>query len=458
MNWAPFDPGAAHQQKPRLRPVRGFGMQQGEQTLLGLADARQVSEKVVFTSPAAQFILPHMTGEFTVQEIVDKVNTHLSQPQFKGADRLSLEIMQQFVAQLDDAALLEGPAFDALLAKTHAEFDSSDNLPPSVTAQFAEAVAAQDLGESATDEEKAAKAPEKLRGLFDLWIAEALKNVDSPSFDALPKAIVAPHLDYPRGWINYANIYGRLRVVDRPDRVVILGTNHFGYSSGVCGCDKGFQTPLGASPLDRPLHDAIRERLGAENTAKLFAHRFDHEREHSIELQVAWLQHVFAPEAGAQHVPVFAALIHDPAVKGGQSYDGQGLALQPFVEALKGAIASLPGRTLVVSSADLSHVGPQFGDRTPLGGDDKENPEGVAARNKTIETDRKMLDFLAKRKPDELVATMAWQKNPTRWCSVGNLVATMKAVEPAEVRLLNYTAALDQQGMGMVSSVAAAMF
>lgn len=456
--WAPFNPEAPHQAKPRLRAVRGFGMQQGEQTLLGLADARQVSDKVVFTSPAAQFILPHMNGEHTIQEIVEKVNTFLSQPQFEGSDRLSVEIVEQFVAQLDDAALLEGPAFDALLTKVHADFDSSDNLPPSVTAQFAEAVAGQDLGEGATEEAKAAKAPEKLKSLFDTWIAESLKSVDEPSFDALPKAIVAPHLDYPRGWLNYANIYGRLRVVDRPDRVVILGTNHFGFASGVCGCDKGYQTPLGVSKLDRAMHDAIRERLGAENTTKLFAHRFDHEREHSIELQIAWIQHVFAPEAGGEHVPVWAALVHDPAVKGGQSYDGQGLALQPFVDALKGAIGSLPGKTLVVSSADLSHVGPQFGDRFPMGGDEKENPQGVAHRNKTIETDRKMLDILAKRKADELVATMAWQKNPTRWCSVGNLVATMKVVEPAEVRLLNYTAALDQQGTAMVSSVAAAMF
>jgi hypothetical protein len=38
------------------------------------------------------------------------------------------------------------------------------------------------------------------------------------------------------------------------------------------------------------------------------------------------------------------------------------------------------------------------------------------------------------------------------------MVATLKIVQPSEVRLLNYAAAMDQQGMGMVSSCAAAMF
>jgi len=52
---------------------------------------------------------------------------------------------------------------------------------------------------------------------------------------------------------------------------------------------------------------------------------------------------------------------------------------------------------------------------------------------------------------------MAWQQNPTRWCSVGSIVATLMTVEPAEVELLNYTAAMDQEGMTWVSSAALAM-
>jgi hypothetical protein len=53
---------------------------------------------------------------------------------------------------------------------------------------------------------------------------------------------------------------------------------------------------------------------------------------------------------------------------------------------------------------------------------------------------------------------MAWQQNPTRWCSVGNIVAALLTVQPEKVDLLRYMAAMDQQGMGMVTSAAAAMW
>lgn len=459
--WDPFNPSAPHHLKPRLRPIRGFMAQHENQPLMGLADARSISEKVVFTSPAAQLILPHLTGEFDVDTIVKRVNDAVdAQPNLKGMERLVRPVLEQFIAQLDDAALIEGPNFDRLLAKAHADFESAPNLPPSVTAAFADALVQQEFGEDTTEEQKAEHGPKRLRGAFDAWIAESLKQADDPSFDVLPRAIVAPHIDYPRGWLNYGAIYGRMRVVDKPDRIIILGTNHFGFGTGVVGCDKGFATPLGVSPLAGDVREALSKRLGADNSAKLFANKYDHEREHSIELHVAWAQHVFGPAEGQDgtHVPVFAALVHDPTVKAGQSYDGKGVGMAEFVEAMKAVVADLPGRTLIVSSADLSHVGPQFGDQVALAGEEKDNPQGVGLRNKAIQQDRQMLEMFSKNKPDELIAAMAWQRNPTRWCSLGNMVATLKIVQPSEVRLLNYAAAMDQQGMGMVSSCAAAMF
>jgi hypothetical protein len=68
-----------------------------------------------------------------------------------------------------------------------------------------------------------------------------------------------------------------------------------------------------------------------------------------------------------------------------------------------------------------------------------------------------MLELVRQNKPDELVAAMAWQQNPTRWCSTGNIVATLLAVKPTEVEILSYAAAMDPQGMGLVSSAAAVM-
>lgn len=439
-----FDPGAAHQQKPKLRGIRGFPAKMGDQMVLGLADARQISDRVVFAPPAVQTILPLMDGERSLDQIVTEVGRGLTRP-----------ILEGFVAQLDDAGLLFGPVFDQMQVQMRKEFDSAEILPPATSAAFLDAVIGQTLPEGASQEERDAavkeQGPAKLREVFDAWMNQALEKAEKPSFDELPKAIVVPHVDYPRGWLNYASAWGRMRVVDRPDRVIILGTNHFGEGTGVVGCDKGYQTPLGACELDRDFVAALQRRLGEENSRKLFANRYDHEREHSIELQIAWIQHCLGPDASGKFCRVFGALVHDPSVNNGESYDGRGLGLTPFIDAVKAAIAEMPGKTLVVSSADLSHAGPAFGDQQPLGG---ESAEAEQARNSVFGHDREMLQLYEQGKVDEIVAAMAWQQNPTRWCSIGSLTAAAKIVGAEQVRVLNYAAAMDPEGMGMVSSAA----
>lgn len=438
-----FDPAAPHQQRPKLRPIRGFPAQHGEQTLLGLADARQISDEVVFTAPAAQLILKHMDGARDVDGIVAAVG--------HGLRRSDLEML---IAQLDHAGLLEGPNFDRMLAKVRSEYESLPYLPPAGTANFADALAMQELGEDAPKEKVAELAPGKLREQMEKWMNEALKDAPDPAFTELPRAIIAPHLDYWRGWMNYAHAYGRLRVADRPDRVVILGTNHFGFGTGIVACDKGFQSPLGLCEVDKAFLDALGKHLTAEQSRQMFEHRYDHEREHSIELQIPWIQQVFGADDQGRFPAVAGFLIHDPAVNNGESLDGSGLGILPFIDAMRKTMAGVPGRTLIVSSADLSHIGFSFGDRVSIVG---ETEESTAFRNKVVQHDREMLELIRTGKAEELVSSMAWQQNPTRWCSVGNLVAGMKITGATEVKLLNYAIAADQQGVAAVSSMAGAI-
>src|SRR5688572_28088209 len=79
-----FDPAAPHQQRPKLRPVREFPARHNDQTLLGIADARQISEKMVLVSPGVQAILPLMNGERTVDEIVSQVGRGLTRQVLEG--------------------------------------------------------------------------------------------------------------------------------------------------------------------------------------------------------------------------------------------------------------------------------------------------------------------------------------------------------------------------------------
>lgn len=439
---APVPPftGAPHQLRPKLRPIRGFATQHNEQVLLGIADARQVSDRVVLAVPQFQVVLPHMNGENDLPAIVKAVG--------RGLDE---GVLKQFVAQLDDAGLLEGPVFEAMLKKMREEFDSGENLPPGSSVQVGEMLAGQELGEGSTEEQRRALGPKKLREAMDTWIRQSLEKAEDPSFDRLPRGVIAPHLDYWRGWMNYAHVYGRMRVVDKPDRVVILGTNHFGAGTGVTACDKGFESPFGVCRLDGEFLSLLKSKLGEENARRLLKDRYDHEREHSIELHIPWVQHVFGDAETGAAPKVLGILVHDPSQNNGESYDGNGLGILPFIEALRAAIEEAPGRTLVVASADLSHVGQSFGDRVPIMGETK---EAEAFRTKVLTHDQEMLALVEQGKAEELVSSMAWQQNPTRWCSIGNIVAMMKVLRAERVRRLNYAGVGDQQGIAFVTSYA----
>ena len=444
-----FDASAAHQQKPKIRKLRAVPVpmqnQEGEQQMmLGIADAQQISGKMVVTHPAFQQVIPMLDGSRTIDEIVTQVGHGLERP-----------MLEQLVAQLDDAGLIQGPTFDAIREKMRSDFDKSDTLPPGSTAQFADMLVQQEHGEGTTKEQMESEGAEKLREFMETRIGEALKSVENPAYGTLPKAIVAPHIDYARGWMNYANIYGRLRVADRPDRVIVLGTNHFGQSTGVCGCDKGWESPLGVCKADGALIEKLKSRLGDEGSAKLFRDRYDHENEHSVELHLPWIQHVFGADESGDFPKVFGALIHDPLVNNGESYDGEGLGIDAFVEALRGVISELPGRTLIVSSADLSHVGPAFGDQQVLAGDSE---EAKAFRNRVVQHDQETLKAFSEQRIEDMIGSMSWQQNPTRWCSVGNMTAAVRIAEPERIELLNYAAAMDPQGTAFVSSAAIAMF
>ncbi|MEM9662858.1 MAG: AmmeMemoRadiSam system protein B [Planctomycetota bacterium] len=439
----PFDPDAAHQQRPKLRPIRGFGAPaqgpDGQQVqLLGLADARQISPKVVFTQPAMQAVLPLFNGENGLDDVVAQVGRGLERP-----------MLEQFVSQLDEAGLIEGPSFDAMWEKMKCDYDSSDMLPPAQTAAFADMLVEmhtqKDESRPATDEEKAEHGAARLSEQFDIWMNEALSDAEDPSFDALPKGIIAPSLPYANGHRAYAVLYGRMRVVDPPKQILILGTNHFGNGTGVVGCDKGFRTPLGETPLDTEMADRLRAELGDA----LFEHRYDHEREHSIELQCGWIQKVFGADGTSP--PVFAALVHDPSVKDGESYDGTGVSFQPFVDAVVKAIGELDGPTLVIGSAELSHVGLSYGDQVQLAGD---SPEADQNRRKVLEQDSQLLKHITENRPADLISSIAWQQNASRWSSTGAIAATSMICKSESPKLYNLGAVMDGQGAAMITAPA----
>lgn len=404
----PDDAGgdASHLERPHVRPVQPVGVQKDGKQFVALRDPLQLQPRTMVVPPQVLGVLQHLQGQLTVDEVATRVNAPADQ-------------VRGLVASLDELGLLWGPTSERMEKERLAALQAEGVLPSR---------ASTTIGADADEARK------RIEGWLD--------DVEDPELEFAPRAIVAPHLDYPRGWRNYASAYyplcrGTGPRPERPDRVVVLGTNHFGAGDGAVLSELGLRCPLGDLPADRAVIDALVARTGRA----LVAEQLDHFAEHSIDLHAPWLHHCFGD------VPVVAALVPDP-LQPMLADDGERLDHPAFVAVLREVLEEVGGRTFFVSSADLSHVGPQFGEPRPV--DDRRAGE-------VEDRDREMLAKYQQGDVDEFLEAMRWHNNSTRWCSVGNMSAVLSLVAPETIELIDYEQAGDDEGRVLVSSASIAL-
>ena len=158
--------------------------------------------------------------------------------------------------------------------------------------------------------------------------------------DLLPKevtreraiGVVAPHAGYIYSGRVAAAVYSR---VEFPDAFVILGPNHTGQGAGAAIMTYGqWETPLGAVRIDAELGKAI-----LAHSSVLEEDSLGHLREHSIEVQLPFLQYFERPFT---FVPI-CLFSHEYA------------ACQDVGQAVAKAVQGAGKRVLLVASTDMSH-------------------------------------------------------------------------------------------------------
>ena len=110
----------------------------------------------------------------------------------------------------------------------------------------------------------------------------------SAEFEATPKALIVPHAGYIYSGPTAAKAYRYLKSrSDEIRRVVLFGPAHRVYleSMAIPSVDS-FTTPLGDVPLDRDALDGIKDMPG------VCVSDHAHEEEHSLEVQLPFLQTV----------------------------------------------------------------------------------------------------------------------------------------------------------------------
>jgi len=388
-----------HIARPHLRPIQPLPFQKQGKTLVALRDPMMLSRETMVVPPQTLQALQAFRGELTLDQLAEQFSAPLDQ-------------VTKLAEGLDRVGLLWGPTFEKLETECRNRLEESGVFPVSASGS---------LG----------KTEDECRRAIESY----LEQTEDPEIDEPIIGLIAPHLDYERGWPNFAAAYYGLNGAELPDRVVILGTNHFGLGDGVVGTTYGFQSPMGACPADTAVTDKLAETFGKAYTID----QLDHLPEHSIELHLPWIQYFFG------NVPVVAALVPDPLAEMIEDDQSERVSTDDFLTTLRSALDDVGGKTFFIASSDLSHVGPQFGEPRPV--DDQ--------RRFDVERhDRDMLSKYMTGDADEFLSAMRWNRNPTRWCSVGNMSALLSLIEPKTLEMIDYRQACDEKGQALVSSAA----
>jgi hypothetical protein len=167
-------------------------------------------------------------------------------------------------------------------------------------------------------------------------LAEQLREF----FSGLPReeneaiiGAVVPHAGYMYSGGVAATVYATLPPADI---FVILGTNHQGIGSVIAVSRETWATPLGEVEVDEAFVDALPKRLiDVDETA----HRF----EHSIELQLPFLQFLF--DKTFRIVPISFGLVDPDTVR-------------EVGEDLADTIAHSGKKVVILASSDFTHYEP----------------------------------------------------------------------------------------------------
>jgi AmmeMemoRadiSam system protein B len=101
----------------------------------------------------------------------------------------------------------------------------------------------------------------------------------------------------------------------------------------------------------------------------------------------------------------------------------------------------------LIASADLAHVGPQFGDRRPL---------SPATLSLAESEDRKMLRHAEELDAEGFYHAVAGDHDARHICGLPPIYVLLRTISASEGKLLKYAQAADPSGQGCVSFAAMA--
>jgi len=150
--------------------------------------------------------------------------------------------------------------------------------------------------------------------------------------------LICPHAGYMFSGMVAAHAYYKLALDGRPDIIILLGPNHTGCGSGLAIMNEGiWRTPLGDIEVDGETANQV-----ARESSLLDVDDSAHRNEHSIEVQLPFLQYLYG--SSFKIVPI-CFLMQDLT-----SAKEVGQAIAKVLQNKK---------AVIIASSDMTHYEPQ---------------------------------------------------------------------------------------------------
>lgn len=321
---------------PILRNLQYSPLKQGDEQYIVLWDPTGLSAERLVLPLNYFYLVQFFDGEHSLEQVGAEYLKKYGE--FMMPDRLN-----KLVGDLEEKLFLEGARAEQAQREALEAYRKQDARPMAFAGKQYEA------------------DPVKLRAQLDSFYQSKEGPEKTPSEHAGKpiKGLVVPNFDMKEAGPIYAWGYKELREGHIPDVFVVLGTCHAGLEGGIAFTDKDFETPFGRVKVNRPLVDFIRKETGD----LFFQEELVHIREHSLELQLPFLQHALGEDRVLTILPILCSF--PPATLTGGEYQELFERVDQFLAVTKRAIEATGQSVCVIASANLAHIGIRYGDQKP---------------------------------------------------------------------------------------------
>ena len=356
-----------------------------------LRDAEEIIENSLVVSKEAAFLISLMDGSRSLRDIQTECMRKLGRLVY-------MEQIEQFVDVMDKHLLLSNENFENHVSRLKEEYEKSPVRKPHLAGRSYHANRMELL----------------------LFLEEMFK----PSTWKRPKSrvrgLLAPHIDYERGMEVYREIYPYLKGADKP-LLVILGTCHH-YTSKIWSISlKDFSTPIDSAPNSSELGDLIK----SDPVLKRYIDEWPHRNEHSIELQLPLIQ--FMLQDGFEILPILTGSMHE-YVNGDKNIERDN-ELKDIVASFKSALEQCGKPHMIISGADLAHIGAQFGDRYAL---------DALTLGQSEAKDQDVLEQIAAVDADGFFDVIKRESDRRRICGLTPIYFQLKLLEGSTCEIVKY--------------------